>query len=208
MNIKLYIIAGIIFLAQCAAIKILYDQNQENSRRHSEVLAYSKQAMNRIELVENDLGNMVAKQDNLSLNIRDLRELREAGEIKYLDQIEGLKKNLRNLESTFRAESSINYQELKLALKDTTIIIDRKTEPIAAQTFSWHDQWNSISGIIAQDTIMPQIDIQVPLTGAVTWDRTWFLGKKHYEFQITSENDAVTFTGLQSINVRKKGDKR
>lgn len=174
-------------------------------KEHKETIRFAKAEELKATVYENKLGRETAKVQVLELSNRNLRLLRESDRIEFVKQFEGVKKNLRNIEQVLQAEVAFN-RDWMLLNRDTVIMINDGTR--RAITFTHRDEFNTITGITYGDTTRLQMNITVPLQGAVIWKRKKILGiglgRKQYEAHLTSLNPNVTITGLELIRVSRK----
>ena len=57
---------------------------------------------------------------------------------------------------------------------------------------------------ISPDSVKFVYHIQVTLTGALYWKRKWFLGRKHYQAEMLSDNPNVVLDSIVTLKVKKK----
>lgn len=157
-------------------------------------------------------GKAISKNNVLDLTLRNARAI-QAQELAFIRQFEGVKKNLKNLETAFRSQSEVLIK-LKLKNKDTIIV---QTQNLASQDtinaihFSYGDNYNIIQGIVLSDTTQLDGYIAVPIDGVNYWQRkhkfifkNWRIGKKQYFSEITSPNPWVHITQHEFINIGRK----
>jgi len=127
-------------------------------------------------------------------NVKELQDLHK--------EFEGIKRSLKNLEN-FNQISEVTTINKTVKLKDTTIYtIDNQV--IKASTFSYKNNWESISGVIVSDSIQWNITHKDSLTIVQYWDRSWFLGKKKYFTEVKSGNPNSIIDYQRSIKSERK----
>ena len=132
-------------------------------------------------------------QDNL-LDIEELKGL--ATEFKEL------KRNLKNLDSYSQINTTTDIHRT-IKLKDTTIVT-KKSVVEHGKTFNYSDKFDSISGVVVNDSIQWQIKHKEELEVVSYWKRKWFLGKKTYECEIKSANPNTKISYQKSLKVKRK----
>lgn len=177
----------------------LFEQNEKENVQK----AYS-QSMAEVEIYKNRFNHFVTRNEALELDNKNLSTMVKEGYLKHLKELEGVKKNLKNVEFVYRITAKA-LDSAMVKLKDTTkIYVDVKGDTVYYRVSEFHhkDQWAQID----EEQISPfeskvTYSVTVPLTGAMFWDRKWFLGKKSYWGEATSENPHVTIPELVNIKV-------
>lgn len=105
------------------------------------------------------------------------------------DQVEGLKKNMKNF---------VSYNKIG------TETIIYKTVLIKDSVFTYATQYDTIRGTIRGDSVQLNGKIHVVLTEVQYWDRSWFLGKKKYKTEIISHNPDTKVIINKSIKAERK----
>jgi cbb3-type cytochrome oxidase subunit 3 len=145
----------------------------------------------------------VIKVNVLDLSNRNARELRETDRLKFVEQFEGVKRSLRNVESVQSA--SITARLVGSAALRDTINGQAFTLPVPGG-------FGLLEGVIMLDTIRIKGTILVPIQGAIYWRRGKILGilwrgwpaKKIYEAHLTSPNPNIRITDFEFIRIGKK----
>lgn len=156
---------------------------------------------------QNQYGHQVKRTEEVELSLRNARDLSNTERLAFLKELEGVKSNLRNLESAVRLQSMVTA-DLKLHLRDTTIILT-PGDTIHAHKFQYLDQYNSLRGITEGDTTMlVKARISVPLDGAMFWERNKILGlrigRKKWYAEFTSPNPWVKIDASEYIKIEKR----
>ncbi len=161
-------------------------------------------------------GQEVSKNKALDLSLRNARELRTTSELAFLQQFDGLKKKIGNLESALRIKS-VAIVNVKLLNRDSVPSpsvegaqrADESNE--AGRFFTYQDQYNFINGLSGSDSTAIYAEIQVPIDGAIYWKRkhhfifeSWRYGKKEYFSELTCPNKWVTLTNHEFIRILKR----
>lgn len=204
---KIVAVAGIILLLLFAgqqAIKFRKLYRQQKLETDS-AIALTGESQKKIEIYENKLGNQVSKNEALEFNLRTVQRLRKEEQLGWLEQFESLKKSLKNLEYAQQINAKA-LQDLDITVSDTTIYITKSgdTTTVTAKKLNYIDKWTSVKGTVYDTTADLKIEMNVPISTVVYWERKWFLGKKTWQVEATSENPYVAITGLTNINVKKK----
>jgi hypothetical protein len=156
---------------------------------------------NKTEVYINKFNNSVARTKAAEVSLSNVNALRKTDRLEHLKEVEGLKKNLKNLESTATVTAEIKgdkipFQTVYLPCKDS----------IKAFHYLLTDKWNNIDAMVL-DT--PKFDIKVPIQSTVYWKRKtkvlWFrVGKKEWIIESTSPNTLVQITSQDLIKVSKR----
>ena len=209
LTIMIIIILGTAVAGGGIAFKIVWTKWKTEKRENESLVTLNSDAFDNVETYKNKLGQEVSKNQALTLRNGTLKTLTDNQEFKFLKDMEGLKRSLRNLESaqriTARAVGSINT-----GIRDTTIFITtaggQDTTILVAKSINYEDEYTTITGLLdlKLDSVKLDYTVTVPLEGAVYWERKWFLGKKKWSSELISPNPNVTITELKNIRVRKK----
>jgi|SRR6476620_4719442 len=180
-------------------------QNEKSQKQGIEQLFSKKQA--EIELYRNHNNQLVAKNEAITLENKSVKDLVKQGNLSFLKDFDNLKKNYKNLEFAYQIQVKISDSlKGKLNFKDT-INIDSKGDTVKFKAFKWEvkDKWREVSlKQITPDSVVFKEVQNVPLDGVLYWKRKWFLGKKRYWAEATSENPHVTIPKLLNLKVGKK----
>ncbi len=192
---------GLVLVAAFVLLPLTYRKWRAAEDRADQVAVYA--VKKEAEYYKNSLGNEVAKTPTVVLDQKGIASIKE--DLQYLrEEFKGVKKNLRNVEVVSNTTASI-LDTLRLVNRDTTIIISGT--PVVAKKFSYEDEYNSVTGIVRPDTTEVDLDIKVPLTTVVLWERKKFLGlkigRKQYSNETTSKNKKVRIVDSEVI-LRKK----
>jgi hypothetical protein len=174
-------------IASLDSYKSLYETaNKEN-----------KQWKDKSGLWHNKTETAVVTKDNLE-NIKELQDI--------ASEINGLKKNLKNLESYINVNSSTTI-ESTIKIKDTTIYNIKDSSVTKLKHFTYKDKWQRDSVAIIGDSARFFHESNDSLAIVGFWERKWFLGKKTYFTEIKSYNPNTKINYQRSIKVnkRKKG---
>jgi len=214
MNIRLAITITVLLLLIGGGITIEV-LRRENAvlRQEKEQLVKAASDSGRIARTYINLyGQAVSKNNVLELTHRNARAI-QAQELAFTRLFEGVKKNLKNLETAFRSQSEVLIK-LKLKNSDTLIVqphADAPADTITATHFSYGDNYNIIQGLVLSDTTQLDGYIAVPIDGVNYWQRkhkfifkNWRIGKKQYFSEMTSPNPWVHITQHEFINIGRK----
>lgn len=152
-------------------------------------------------------GREVSKNKVLSLSLTNTRKLREIEELQHLNQINGVKKDLRNVQQVITTQAAV-IQSLRLTNTDTVIIT--KTDTVRAARFKYQDKWNLVKGYTTSDsTIIDSLQSIVLLQGGIiagkrTKKLLFFrVGPRQLESHITCPNPWVKIQDHLIIKVEK-----
>lgn len=163
--------------------KTLYESKSKENKVWKDQYGYWR---NRAETVE------ITKE-----NLQDIKELQHLS-----SEFEGLKKNLKNLETYINANTVTEIHKT-VKLRDSTIYsVD--SVPIRIPVFSYKDKWESVRGAIVDDSITLNISHMDSLSIVQYWDRRWLLAKKKYFIEIKSDNPNTRIVYQKSIMVKRK----
>ena len=180
-------------------------QEQKDQKENVEKLFSKKSA--EVELYKNRQGQIVAKTQAIELENKTIKQLVKDGNLPWLKNFEGLKSNFKNLETAFQVQSKL-IDSLKAKIHDHQVIyIDKKGDTVkfTAHDINFKDKWSEITvKQISPDSANLKYSIDVPLEGVSYWHRKWFLGKKHEEIEVTSENPHVKINKVLHITTSKK----
>lgn len=153
-------------------------------------------------------GREVSKNKVLSLTLTNTRKLRQIEELQFINQFNGVKKNLGNLQQVVKVQASV-IQSLKLTNTDT-IIIRTPGDTVRASKFGYLDAYNFIKGHTAGDTTyIDTLRFNVPIEGGVIAGRRtkkflfFRVGPRQLESHITSPNPWVKIQDHLIIKVEK-----
>lgn len=210
MLTKIKIVLGVIAVAAIIAVPILTRKLLEKSRQINEMSTYVVNKDKEIEYYKNVAGKEVAKKESVIMALDAFKKISKEQDLKFLEEFEGLKKSLRNLE----AVTDINTQtvsELKGGLSDTTVVVDNV--PVESFTFDLQDEWVRNKGIVIPSLAHIEIEtsVEVPIQGVIYWERAklfgwgprWFT-KKHYITELTSPNPHTKITKTNQLLIRRK----
>lgn len=220
---RLYVVLAAILIILLSIIHYQRGQIQSWKGRHSDVLEIAKRDSVSATFYKNKYGIEVATNKQLTLTARDAVKLAETQNLQFLKQIEGLKRNYANLEHTIQVQAKLMF-ETTLPLNtitlpsrafdtedniifnpDTSILIN---SPAIERTFQYKDQYNFIQGRIVNDSVSIKGSSEVPIKGAIYWNRKKFLGigigKKVYESAFFTPNPFAKITGTETIKIIKR----
>lgn len=190
-----YIIILVLALLICGgACFTLYKKWRLAVAEKSSVIQLQGKTAKSVEYYQNKLKQEVAKNETLQLESKTLRQLQKEGQLETLQQFNGLKRSLRNLENIITTKTTVS----------NSAAIPITIDSAGNSKFSYDDTFWGVDGMIRNDTIFVTDTTLVPLDIVVYWKKKWFLGRKHYKAEATSENKKARITGLESIKVRKR----
>jgi len=207
LRTKIEAALGVTLLICIFLLHIYYNKFQEekSQKQGIEQLFSKKQA--EVELYRNHNNQLVTQNEAVTLENKSVKDLVKQGNLSFLKDFDNLKKNYKNLEFAYQMQVRISDSlKSKLQFKDT-VYITSKGDTIKFKAFSWEtkDKWRDISlKQVSPDSVLFKEHQLVPLDGVLYWKRKWFLGKKRYWAEATSENPHVTIPKLLNLRIGKK----
>jgi hypothetical protein len=195
-----------ILLARHYRDKFLVEQSEKDN-----VLLINSEQFKEIELYRTKSDVLVAVNELAEVNNKTLQELVKTQEYNFITELRGVKKSLKNVEQLQKIQARV-YDSLlvKIQNTDSLDVVTSSGDTIKIKPFkaSYQDKYSRLSvQQISLDSAVFVHQDEVPLQGAIIWTRKWFLGKKHYQNQLSSPNPNVTISQLELIKVTK-GKKR
>lgn len=196
-----------LLFAAVGTIKHFKDKYQAEKKDKDNVIQLTSGKDLIIKKYQNSNNNLVVRASQLEFENKTVKKLAEEGQLTWLKEFEGVKKNMKNLESAYRlqarAADSVGARLEKLRL--TYINDDGDTIVYQGVKFNYQDKYTALKAKqVTPDSIVVTYNIKVPLSGAVFWKRKWFLGKKQYQAEMMSENPSVVLDSVVSLTVKKK----
>lgn len=195
----LLIAAGVLLLLlsiQTFRAERLKDKMEIAERDRDQAITFATNEKKLVESYRNRLGNVVVQVEELNLSLANAVKLRETERLKFLDNFNKLKKDLRNLENA----GSFDWLVVEDSIPVTSEVLTCP-DSLRVWTYRLKDEWNDIEAKVI-DT--PRLEIKVPVYYADYWDRKWFLGRKHYYRETTSPNKLVSIQAQESIRFSRK----
>lgn len=112
------------------------------------------------------------------------------------DEIAGVNKNLKNLESYSKIASETGI-EFKSPGKDTMV------GGIPARVYNFNNRWFDVKSVItdSMDCTINSVDTTIQ---AAYWHRRWLLAKKKYDFEQVSKNPYTKIVYSKNLIVKKR----
>lgn len=207
LRTKIEAILGIIFIASCITTYFFYNKYKEEKEQKEGVEQLFSKSQDSVKVYRNVHGRLVSRTNGLILENQTIKQLVKDGNLQFLKEFDGLKKNFKNLEFAFQAQSK-SIDSLRIHIKDSVFTyIDNKGDTIKfiAQNWKKEDKWSKFDyKQFSPDSAILKYEVDVPLDGVFYWKRKWFLGKKHYFSEITSPNPHVKIPKFLELKVGKK----
>jgi hypothetical protein len=166
----------------------------ENER--DQAINFASEEKRETESFRNKNGNLTQRMQELTLSLANVNKLKDTDRLKFLNEIDRLKKDLRNLENAGKIDVRIDIDSIPFTPKfipcDDSLKVFR---------YYYHDEFNLIDALVI-DT--PVYKSRVPIFTADYWDRKWFLGKKMYWREVTSPNKKVDIELQEYFTVTRK----
>lgn len=218
---RLYVVLAAILIILLSIIHYQRGQIQSWKGRHSDVLEIAKRDSASATFYKNKYGIEVATNKQLTLTARDAIKLAETQNLKFLKQIEDLRRNYSNLERTIQIQGKLMFETtLPIVTEPNTLILPGtlvdydtsiflKTKPYTpTHRFSYADKFNTLEGVIKNDSVSIKGSSLVPMYGAIYWNRKKFLGigigKKVYQNAFFTTNPWAKITGTEVIKIQRK----
>ncbi len=197
----------LLFLALGASSWIYYNKYKEEKEQKEGVEQLFSKSQDSVRVYRNVHGRLVSKTNSLVLENKTIKQLVKDGNLSFLKEFDGLKKNYKNLEYAFHSLSK-SVDSIHIHLNDSIInYIDNKGDTIKFIAKNWkkQDKWSKFEyREVTPDSAILKYEVNVPLDGVLYWKRKWFLGKKHYFSEMTSENPHVKIPELLELKVGRK----
>jgi hypothetical protein len=206
MEVRIIIVMTILIAVLAGLVAIEEKKIAQLHTERAQALAFANVAKSKTTFYKNRLGRETAKTQILDLSLRNARELQNNDRLNFVKQFEGINKRLNNLDEVSQAHLQF-FKDWKLPLRDTVLLnIDSTLLP--SKVFSYKDSLNVIRGTIQGKEIYPHIEINVPLQGAMYWQRNRILGlrigRKKWFSEITSTNPFVKILSQETIRISRK----
>lgn len=200
-----YLILIIVVLAIAGSIffnrwLVLREQNKQ-------ITQYAIQKSMEVEYYKLENGQLVATKDAAILDLKTVKKLSEDKDLQWIKQFEGIKKNLRNLETATQINTE-TIASMKGNITDTVVVVD-STEH-RAFSFDNSDKWMEVKGVVIPDlkTVDTFIKVQVPIEGVMFWKRKKVvglrIGSKEWSSEFTSPNPYTKITTLNQILIKRR----
>lgn len=185
MRLTIILIAVILLMG--GGLTWLYTQYTTVKQEKKQAIALVLSTEKSLKTYKNELGATTARIGVLELSVRNAKDLAESERLSFARQFKGVKKNLKNVEAVQKIE----------AVYETVVYVDTSVNGVITIL---QDSLNSLR--IENDSLYA--NMKVPLEGALLWNRKWFLGKRHWTFDVTCRNPYVTITGLEYIRIGRQ----
>lgn len=195
---KKYLFAIIFVLASVIVVGTNYIQHIK--KEHDRLSNNQKVLLeNTIRYYKTKTGMMAASSQALVLKIEDLKSSRR----KLLDSVKTLGIKNRDIQSIITT-----VMTMKKDLNTAVPLVNTTFNNQPAKTYSYKDQYLTLSGIIQNDSIRPAMNTIVPLTQVVHEVPRyflWFIRVRPKEVRITtkSSNPYVTIVSQELIRIEK-----
>lgn len=200
MNFRL--IAGliIVIVIMGTGMTILFGKYQREREDRMQAQKFAIAEERQKEFYMNKAGLETSRAEVSELSLRNLKAMQEDKLIANIKELEGVKKNLRNVEQILSVVAK--YQNtFRMGARDTVVLLD--SVKVDARVSHYSDSLNYVDILSLPDSTIAQLFVTVPIRGGVLWHRKWFLGRKHYKQDLYSTNPAVTITDQHLIRVRR-----
>jgi hypothetical protein len=209
LSLRVKIEAGIVLLliVSSSFLYIFYNKYKEEKEQKEGVEQLFSKKQAEVYIFKNKYGREVSRNNSIVLENKTIKQLVKDGNLQFLKEFEGLKKNYKNLEYAFHSLSK-SVDSLHIHLKDSIInYVNEKGDTVKFVAKNWkkQDKWSKFDyKEISPDSAILKYEVDVPLDGVLYWKRRWFLGKKHYFSEMTSENPHVKIPELLELKVGRK----
>jgi len=166
----------------------------ENER--DQAISFATEEKRQVESFRNRNGNLTQRIQEMTLSLANVNKLKDTDRLKFLGEIDRLKKDLRNLENAGKIEVRLDIDSIPFTEKfipcDDSLKVFR---------YYYKDEFNLIDAVV---TDTPTWKSRVPIFTADYWDRKWFLGKKTYWREVISPNKKVDIEMQEYFTVTRK----
>ncbi len=128
-----------------------------------------------------------SKSESVQISADDMQHIKELSGLPA--EVAGLKTSLKNLTSYNKVNTETTIHRT-IYLKDSSFVLANK--------------YDTITEVTKGDSAELTIKVGVPLEIVQYWDRSWFLGKKHYQNEVISDNPDTKVTFNKSIIAKRK----
>lgn len=196
-NWKVVALGILILSVSGLAMAVNHYRNQYQLEKRDKQNAIKLSGLNRqaMETYRNKNDQLVTRLSALEFTTSTVKDLVKSGELGWLNQFQGLKKSMKNLETAYNIQMEASDSLQTKLDKFQSFYINSTGDTIVFQgmKFAYQDEYTILSAQqVSLDSVRVKYSVKVPVSGALFWDRKWFLGKKHYKAEITSENPHVT----------------
>jgi len=207
LRTKIEIAIFLLFSIVSVSAYVFYNKYKEEKEQKEGVEQLFSKQQTETQYYKNRYGETVSRTQGLVLENKTIKQLVKDGNLGFLKEFQDLKKNFKNLEFAFQAQSK-SIDSLRIHLNDSSIsYIDNKGDTIKFIAHNWkkQDKWSKFYyKQFSPDSAVLKYEVDVPLDGVFYWKRKWFLGKKHYFSEITSSNPHVKIPQLLELKVGRK----
>lgn len=207
MNLRLISILIVIIIAMGFGSAKLFSEYRRMKDEKENVQSLYSNKIKEVEVYRSRDGQLVHKNEALTLENKTVKELVRDGQLSQLKQLDGINRRMSNLEYLYKITAKA-MDSVKVKLNDTTrYYVNDKGDTLIfkATDFKYNDKWASFKAKqITPDSSILTYSVTAPLTGGMYWKRKWFLGKKKYYGEITSENPHIVIPELLNIKVGRK----
>lgn len=187
-----------------------YNQNKKLKTERAQLVKVANENERVAQRYINLHGLEVSKNDVLLLSLKNAKDIKHSNELSFVKEFAGVKQNLMNLEATIRLQAALNL-EAREKNRDTVLVVHNHfaNDTIKAKAFSYKDSLNHFWGYMFNDSTVINANVNVPIKGAVYWQREkkfWFIryGKKIYRSEFFTDNKKVRITNQQVVKIIKE----
>ncbi len=207
LRTKIEIVILILLLISGFFAYTFYNKYKEEKEQKEGVEQLFSKKQAEVEVYKNKYGQAVNRVEGITLENKTIKQLVKDGNLQFLKEFEGLRKNYKNLEFAFQLQAK-SIDSLRIHLRDSvTSYIDNKGDTIKFTAKNWNkeDKWSKFTyKQISPDSAILKYEVDVPLDGVYFFKRKWFLGKKRHFAEVVSTNPHVKIPQLLELKVGKK----
>ena len=195
-TIILAIVAAFFFYS---TIRIGRELSLERADKNEVIKAYSQSSKEAKEY-QNKYGQIVNRVEAVTLENKSLKKMIAEGYMPQLKGLEGVKKNVKNLESVVQSQTKI-IDSLKVkSQRIDTVYVNAKGDTVRWQRFKarYEDKFS----VIEVDEMLPGEALFEYSVGtgkqtiALFWKKKWFFGKRKYYGEAVCENPKAKVDSL------------
>ncbi|MEH0156418.1 DUF6549 family protein [Limibacter armeniacum] len=196
-----------LLLLVCWALWIQVQRNSNLKDGYEQMTVLANDARGDLQHYKNKLDYQVSLAETLELDYKTLKNAKENQRLQFLHKFNDLKKKLRRMESAAELDAQLD-QFFAAPITDTVkiLLMDTVFMPVQKKIALYHDDYTRFAAIINDSTGMVEVGYtaQVPIDLVIYWDRKWFLGKKHFQTEVISENPNIIFKDINTIIKKRR----
>jgi len=183
-----------------------YDQSlklsNERSQKDEVIKALSKKTLE-AKVYQNKYGATVTRIQALEFDRATLKAMVEKGFIPEIKGLEGVKKNVKNLESVLQTQTEMIDSLLAISSRKPVIVQGDTIDHLFALEYKDKFAEITVEELKEGQSILEYQISTGKQTVAIFWSRKWFLGRKSWSGEATCENPKARVDSLLVV-VKKR----